>query len=70
MSDYKGARYIGLNEIHLFDGNLIANGEITTLLSEEAALNDNDFEPVYGSIEKEKKPVEKQVKKTKKGGKE
>jgi hypothetical protein len=47
MSNYKGAKYIGLDSIHLFDGSLIMNGEITEMLSEEAAINDNNFEPVY-----------------------
>jgi len=49
MSDYKGAKYKGLNPIHLPNGKIILQDEITEWLSEEAAINDNDFEPVYGT---------------------
>ena len=59
MSKYLGARYTGIDPIHLFDGNLICNGEVTDLLSEEAACNDNNFEPVYDYGEKKK--IEKVV---------
>lgn len=51
MSKYIGAKYIGLDPFLIFDGSLISNGEITELLSEEAAINDINFEPVYrGSV--------------------
>ncbi len=65
MNNYNGARYIGEDPIHLFDGSLILKNEVTKLLSEEAALNDNLFEPVYSTIKEqaEKKP---KIKKTKK----
>ena len=73
MSKYKGAEYIGIDPIHLADGTLILNGEITDLLSEEAAINDNMFQPVYGEIKKKvEKKIEKQYepeKKSKKRGK-
>ena len=64
MSDYRGAKYIGQDPIHLQDGSLILKDEVTKLLSEEAALNDNLFEPVYGEI-KEKKAEKKTVTKKK-----
>jgi hypothetical protein len=65
MSNYNGARYLGVDPIRMFDGSLLLKDEVTDLLSEEAACNDNNFEPVYGKIEKaEKKPkLEKKSKK-------
>ena len=67
MSKYQGAKYLGEDPIHLFDGSLILKNEITELLSEEAAINDNNFKPVYA--DKEAKKVEKKViKKYKKKG--
>jgi len=54
MSNFIGAQYIGNDPIHLPNGNLILNGEVTDFLSEEAAMNDNQFEPVY---KKEKKTL-------------
>ena len=63
MSDYKGALYIGVNPIHLTSGDLILKGEITELLSEEAAINDNLFEPVYKDIRKKKPEFKKTFKK-------
>jgi len=67
MSEYLGAKYIGNDPIHMMDGSLILKGEVTKLLSPEAADNDNMFEPVYGDNKKikieqpktEKKKVEK-----------
>jgi hypothetical protein len=63
MSKYSGAKYTGIDPIHLSDGSLIMNGEITDLLSEEAAINDNNFEPIYGNIKKVNKVEKKQEKK-------
>jgi hypothetical protein len=64
---YKGALYIGLDAIHLPNGDLILKGEITDLLSEEAALNGNNFEPVYYE-DKPQKVVTSKPKKSKKKG--
>jgi hypothetical protein len=71
MSNYKGAMYIGNDPIHLWDGSLIMKGDITELISEEAACNDNNFEPFYGEKKKKEKAVEKkpEPKKSKKRGK-
>ena len=66
MSDYRAAKYIGTDPIHLTDGSLIMNGEETDLLSEEAAINSKDFEPVYGKKEKKKAEKKPEFKKTKK----
>lgn len=70
MANYKGARYIGIDPIHLANGELIMNNEITDMISEEAAMNDNNFEPVYGSIKVIPKVAkqEQPKKKSKKGG--
>ncbi len=69
MSKYKGAIYIGSDPIHLADGSLIMKGELTELLSEEAALNDNLFEPDYGDYKEPKPQQAEKKKKSKKGGK-
>lgn len=63
MSEYLGAKYIGTDPIHLIDGSLILPGEITQILSPEAAENDNMFEPVYGSKNKvqQQKPKNKKT---------
>lgn len=45
--NYIGARYLGEDPMHLLDGTVICKGEITDLLSIEAAENDNKFEPIY-----------------------
>lgn len=59
MKKYKGAKYIGVDEIRLPNGGLIMNGETTELLSEEAAMNDNNFEPSYEDNEQEPVIVKK-----------
>lgn len=70
MSKYIGARYTGIDAFRLSDGSLIENGTLTDWLSEEAALNDNNFEAVYADGMKEikkEKEIQPVIKKSKKG---
>lgn len=68
MNNYNGAMYIGVDPIHLMNGDLILQNEITYLLSEEAAINDNLFKPVYDNIKKKPELKSKNKKSKNKGG--